>query len=291
MRKRGASKLLLSVLVLALVLAAPLQAFAAEKSHYVSLGDSIAVGLSAAPGHSYYDLYSAHLGSSWDSVNLAAEGKTSTDLLNDLKTDSATRNAVAGAKTITISIGANNLLGPVLGAVYAAAGINPAGMTTPQLEQAVADFINGLTPAQWAAVVAGITAQAQTGQLNLALQGGVRQFLIDWPQIVRAVKMLAPSARVYVLTIYNPLRGDPTLGRMFGTLTLQMNTAIRLSALQTRGVMVVGTDVLFALNPGALSFNLATLPATTASVDPHPTTFGHLLIYRTIVLQDLLFRR
>ena len=84
MIKRGVPRLL--VLALVLVMLLPAQALAAEQRVYVSLGDSVAPGLSAAPGQGYYDLYKAHLGSGYNSVNLAVEGKTSSGLLADLTT-------------------------------------------------------------------------------------------------------------------------------------------------------------------------------------------------------------
>ena len=71
-----------------------------------------------------------------------------------------------------------------------------------------------------------------------------------------------------------------------------MNAAIRLTPLKYRNVRVVGTDALFAFNPGALSFNLAQWPASSASVDPHPTTLGHGEIYGTlVVVLERLFPR
>jgi len=292
--KRASWKLLALTLVVCLALTVPVQAFAAEKSLYVSLGDSIAAGFSADPGRNYFDLYASHLGTGYDSVNLGWPGKTSSQMLAELRdpnSPAAQALALPQVRVVTLSIGPNNLLGPILATVYAQCGIDPTNKPPQQAQAELVAFINA-NPQAWQAVVAATIASAQPGgPLYAALQNGARQFVTDFPQIMRAINSLAPRARVYVLTTYNPLRGDPSVGSALDNLVLPMNAAVRLAPLKYRNVRVIPNYLLFALHKGALSFDLTKVPADMASVDPHPTTYGHYLIYRDIVLKDLMFPR
>ncbi len=111
---------------------------------YVALGDSITAGVGASdPSRSYASLFSSFLkgrdaGETF--TNLGQTGQTTSGLLADLQANTQTRSAVKGARVITISIGANNLLGcitnPLTGgfsASCAAAGVQQFGADWPQI--------------------------------------------------------------------------------------------------------------------------------------------------------------
>ncbi|MHB8962333.1 MAG: GDSL-type esterase/lipase family protein [Saccharofermentanales bacterium] len=86
--------------------------------HYVSLGDSIALGTTTpytSPTNPYVDQFEAYLRSSHpgDTIVRSAfetDGDRTNDLLDKLLASAAMRSAVQAADVITISIGGNNLM-------------------------------------------------------------------------------------------------------------------------------------------------------------------------------------
>src|SRR3712207_6481959 len=78
---------------------------------YVALGDSLAAGVGAQRG--YVDRYAEHLredtGAGVRVVNLGVSGQTAPQLLEALRNDPPTREAVRGAEVVTFNIGINDL--------------------------------------------------------------------------------------------------------------------------------------------------------------------------------------
>ncbi len=279
-----------SVLVaLLLVISMTMSSFAAV-ADYVSLGDSNAYGSGlATEGYpappNYYTLVSNYLDlkKGYTSENLADDGKTTTTLMADL-----TKDNLEGAKVITISIGGNHLLGPILQAIYAEyPEIDPdlpGDEKMAALAEAIAD-----NPSRFEIVKLGMMNSMQPGgELYKELQKSIKLFLKEWPLIMKEINRYAPKARVYVLTIYNPVLKDRKLGMLFAGLVLPINTAIRLTPLKYKNVTVIDTAVLFALNPRALSLDLSANPMTPETIDPHPTKTGHKIIADSIIFIDRL---
>ncbi len=289
--KRKLSLLLIVSLFIGMLF--PANSFAAV-ADYVSLGDSNAFGsglVSEGPPTppNYFQLFSNYLDAKkgYTAMNISSDGETTASLFNDL-----TSANLQNAKVITLSIGGNNLLGPVLQAIYGYYSAAPH-YVDPSLPgdakmAALVQHINA-DPVYWQYVLSQLVVSAKSGgALNKELQKGVQKILADWPLIMKQINSLAPKARVYVLTIYNPLLKDKTLGPIFQTLLLPANSMIRLTPLKYKNVSVVDTSLLFMLNPSALSFNMATYPVTPESIDPHPTKTGHKQIADTMILLDRL---
>lgn len=78
---------------------------------YVALGDSLAAGVGAERG--YVDRYAEHLrddtGARVQVANLGVSGQTSPELLNALRNDPSTWEALREAEVITFNIGINDL--------------------------------------------------------------------------------------------------------------------------------------------------------------------------------------
>lgn len=68
-------------------------------------------------------------------ANLSMPGDTSTDLLTKISTNDTVKVAIKNVDEITISIGGNNLLGPVIAAIGAAFNVNP--VNNPKFAQEV----------------------------------------------------------------------------------------------------------------------------------------------------------
>jgi lysophospholipase L1-like esterase len=242
-------------------------------STYLSLGDSIAYGMSATVGRDYADLLYNHLlttttYSSLSLNNLAVSGDTSSNLLTRLQTAPYIA-AVENAKVITLSIGGDNLLSPVIGAVATAFGVNPANNPNLMTDLAVAMAANPNKDA----ILAGI---ANTPSLAQALQSGVSQFSADFPQIIGTLKTLSPQAQICVLNLYNPFNSQDPLYTVFDPLINGINQGIRNNAVA--GYEVADVYTKFKTIPGVVNFNLATI-----QLDPHPTTVGHAAIYQAIL--------
>jgi lysophospholipase L1-like esterase len=239
----------------------------------LSLGDSIAYGMSATPGNDYVDLWYNHLQtiSTYSQLslnNLAVSGDTSSNLLARLQTSQYT-TAVSNAKIITLSIGGDNLLSPVIGAVCTAFGVNP--VNNPNLTSDLAKAMaNNPNKDMLLASLVNSPALIQT------LQSGVSQFSTDFPQIIGTLKTLSPQAKIYVLNLYNPFSTQDPLYKVFDPLISGINQVLKTGA--AAGYQVADVYTKFKATPGAVNFNLAQM-----QLDPHPTTVGHAAIYQAIL--------
>ena len=119
------------MVIACLLLALPIQSFAVKPESdpmvYLNLGDSIAAGTGVDPDSSYYTLYSDYLEEGFGAIPVpntsSYPGLDSSQLLLQLQTNPALRAAVSSADIITVSIGANNLLGPIIAAANTAYGL------------------------------------------------------------------------------------------------------------------------------------------------------------------------
>ena len=242
-------------------------------STFLSLGDSIAYGMSATPGNDYVHLFYNHIHatptySQLSLTNLAVSGDTSSDLLTKLQTAPYIA-AVRKAKVITLSIGGNNLLSPVIGTVCTAFGVSAVNNPNLMVELATAMITNPNKDA----ILAGI---ANSPILAQALQSGVGQLGTDSPRIIGALKALSPQAEIYVLNLYNPFNETDPLYTLFDPLIKQINQVLVDNTIA--GYKVADVYTKFTETPGAVNFNLATL-----QLDPHPTTVGHAAIYQALL--------
>lgn len=254
---------------------------------YVGLGDSIGYGMSATPGNDYFTKYSAYLqakavsaGTPYSSVNSALPGLTSSQLLDEIIGTTlltSTRAALPGSSVVTVSIGGNNLLGPFIGYVAAMYGVS---IDDP-------DFLNKLTLAVnadpgrletalfWQILLPG-------SELKVAFAAGVADFKADLPAMITGIKGLAPNAKIYFLTVFNPVYGNSQLHNFIDSYIVQINNELKARA-STYGYTVVDVYAAYASYTGTVplvGFNMTAVPPT---YDPHPTDAGHQMIYDLLV--------
>ncbi|MBI4856675.1 MAG: hypothetical protein HY818_08045 [Acetobacterium woodii] len=237
---------------------------------YTALGDSIAYGMSATPGSGYVNLFYDNLkGISGNEdlslVNLGVPGYASTQLLNQVQNDPATIAALGKAKVITVSVGGNNILAPVIVTLAAAFQLDPASPTFPT------DLATALAQPGAQDI---ITAALPTIQTNVS--ASVTQFGTDWPQIIATIKALAPQADIYVTTLYDPISTQDPLFAIFDPAIQTINTAIK-----TPGTGYKVADVYTAFASYQGSDPLVNFNWYIGNLDPHPTTAGHELIYQS----------
>ncbi len=249
-----------------------------ETMTYLNLGDSIAFGMSADDGSSYYDLYSDYL---WDYGIASAPnvfsmpGITSWELLGALAADEDLQEAVEQADVITVSIGGNNLLRGMIGALFLEYGLNPEEKTIIDLMGAI--IAEG--EEVWYEITAGLVAQLQVPDDDCPLWEGSNQFVQDWPMILGAINELNPNAHVIAMTIYNPIhkKESPEFHALVNDLLKPMNLAIRQN--QGRRSSVANVHRAFLRDSNAIDFSVAFPPY----LDPHPTNEGHQIIFEELM--------
>lgn len=298
MRRRFLSVLFSALLLLSL----PMQVLAGKPTvkppvavEYVGLGDSIGEGWSASPGNEYFALYSAYLqekaiatGSPYLALNAALAGLTTTQLRNEVtgvSTQTLSYAALPGATVVTISIGGNNLMKPLLDYV---AGLYGVSTSDPNFMTVLSTAVN-LDPDKLTNAMAWQIINPFSPLRN-SLSQGVNSFKTDLPFIINGVKTLASTSKVYLLTVYNPVYGNNTLRDFMGGYIDQINTTIKNTA-TSLGYTVVNVADAFEAYTGTeplVGFNMAATPAT---YDPHPTDAGHRMIYDLLVAASTTVKR
>lgn len=242
-------------------------------TNYIGLGDSIAYGLNADKENDYVYLFNEYLKTTKkyaaiELVNKGALGNTSSDLLYDLINNKENiRNSIKKADVITISIGGNNLLSPLIVAISRMYSLNP---TDPSFEQNLADAIANdiATDPTW-------YEKFEELKTDTNLLEGVNDFKIDWPKIIKEIHTLAPKAKVYVMTVYNPLpKNTPVIYDVFDGFIQEINTEIKNSHFGYRLADVYTEFNLYDGEP------LTHFDLLSGSIDPHPTNDGHELIFQ-----------
>lgn len=308
MKKRLLTILMILMLLLSLM---PAQAFAEKPEaedglKYLNIGDSIAAGLSALPyEEDYFAQYAGYLGEetlyrayngpgelpnlpmSWTdgAVNLGFPGLDSMELLTALTYDSGMQYFVSEADVITISIGGNNLLTPVIEATYA---LYPDFYLSPGdtfEEQLMAAIITGGED-EWNENLEDFIASALSSDvpsLGWMLETRTAQFLKDWPAILDQIELLNPDAHIIAMTLYNPIEKEDNeaLYNRYEALVRPMNMAMRMT--QNRA-MLANVANAFRKEPDAVYFKLTwEMMMPPVLIDPHPTPLGHNLIFEELM--------
>lgn len=236
---------------------------------YTALGDSIAYGMSATPGSGYVNLFYNHYkeSSSFENmalVNLSVPGYTSSQLLYQLQNDPAVVAPLHDAQIVTISVGGNNILAPVIVSLAAAFQLDPESPTFST------DLATALAQPGGQDIITAALPEIQTNVTT-----SVTQFATDWPQIIGTIKTLAPQSHIVVATLYDPINSQDPLYAIFEPSIQTINTAIMVP---DSGYMVADVYTAFKNYQGTepvVNFNWY-----TGNLDPHPTTAGHELIYQ-----------
>lgn len=249
---------------------------------YIALGDSVPAGygLASPTSMGYPALFSGLLtdrGFANTLSNQAVSGTTSGALLATLSSLPATSVqalALGQANVITLNIGGNNVLGPMIDLMnqtaYTLFGVSDFSQVPPEL-----------LPVLIAAVS---EAMANLPQPNQFTQG-IAEFAADFPQIITWLRANAPNAKIVVSTIYNPfpasLAAIPLSADLYNAAE-QMMGAMNLVILQgqmngsTPNYAIADTYSAFkAATVAVTNFNLL---ATPPSVDIHPNAVGHQLM-------------
>ena len=309
MKKRLLTVLMILMLLITIM---PMQAFAEKPEaeaglKYLNIGDSIAAGLSALPSD-YFAQYAGYLGEEilyrayngpfmppnlpvpWTdgAMNLGFPGLDSMELLTALTYDPAMQYFISEADVITISIGGNNLLTPVIEATFALYPefyLFPGDTFEDQLMAAIITGGEGVWNLKLESfVVSALSSEPET--LGYLLEARTAQFLEDWPAILDKIEDLNQDAQIIAMALYNPIEknDNEALFLRYEDLVRPMNMAMRMT--QNRAALANVANA-FRKEPDAVAFRLTWVDAgmmmPPVLIDPHPTTLGHQLIFEELM--------
>jgi hypothetical protein len=218
---------------------------------YVSLGDSIATGTTTpitSPTNPYVDQFESYLDSIYDvpvyRSAFETDGDRTNELLSDLKTNTTVRNAVDTADVITISIGGNNLMQ----SCKIWLGYDFFNPDIEEANQGYADFVS------------------------------------QYDDIMRELRLLNEDATVIVMTLYNPYNTADTYmhnlvdGYYFKSDGSGMNDLI-LDYADDFNYQVADAFTAFdAYSNGQMGEVTFMYPASWLR-NPHPTQFGQNMLF------------
>lgn len=216
MRKKSKFKPIIVVFILIILFLIPLSIQASSESSnkivnkYVALGDEVSM-----ESKNYYDIsYVSLIKDFLDSLNndleynnLSKEEITSSDLINIIDEN---KDKIKNSDLVTISIGGNNICNSVLKELYNNLNINKETLENcdeETFEAIIAEYLN-------------------SDEIILAIQDEVNKFENDFPEIIRRIETLAPQAKIYVNTIYNPINKKGDLYNFFDSQINLINNII-----------------------------------------------------------------
>ena len=178
---------IIGIIVLALSVAIQAKGEVANErlNKYVAIGDEISIEASNDYDIEYVSLirdFLYALNNNLDYSNLSKEGITSFELLNIIDDN---KDKIKDADIITISIGGNNILNPILKNLNVDESI---------LENYDEDKFDSL-----------ISEYLNSEEIKTEILNEVNKFSKDFPNIIKNIKKLAPEADIYVNTVYNPI--------------------------------------------------------------------------------------
>lgn len=240
---------------------------------YVSLGDSIARGYGL--DNIREERFSTITAQIWEDAvpvevyNYGVDGQTSGELIAMLEAGGAPE--LARANVVSVSIGANNVLGSAFDFLY--------------------DYYLYLyaEPAQF--TDAAIAEEFRT--FTAAADEGCVQLTEDLPLLLDTIRAVNPDCQILFLTLYNPYEAVNTVFRIDGlpvvlsslsdTYVNKINNCIRTGTADAENLTLVdvysafagrGKELLYAVTPEGLGSDEMNM----AYMDPHPTAKGHLVI-------------
>jgi len=264
----------------------PVNAVAKGTSTYVALGDSITTGYglvnfnendvkNKSSANNFVNILSKKLGTK--AVNLGIEGIDSTRFLDTIVKPTKTEQKAAvaqikNASVITISIGGNNVMLPLLDALNEKLGKGKSifKASEQEVQSAALDLIFDSYAKNKLQNDVKNGATTFNGDSKLKKVG-------DFANIISNIKKLNPKAQIIVQTIYNPY--NLPLTAFFDTAIKSMNAKIIKDSANGKNYKVADVYSAFSkAEPGTELVNVD----TGKNFDPHPTAKGHVVIYTVV---------
>lgn len=251
-----------------------------DSTIYVSLGDSIArgYGLTSPADERYSTIVGGLLertGTPVTVFNYGVDGQTSAGLLETLTDSTVPADVLSAADICTISIGANNVLGPGMTFLY--------------------EYYQYLYSDPAPYDDAGIAERYKV--FTEACADGIEKLREDIPQIIDTLKKASPDVDIYFLTLYNPYEHSPIvlninglpirLSALSDTYCTLVNQCITDGSADGQNYHVVDVYDAFAGTNGAYvnvtnPEGLSETDMDMSAMDPHPNQAGHAKIAQLI---------
>jgi len=176
----------------------PLSYAISEDDTYVALGDSISTGHKLEDKNNLF-VNKIEKTYNLDLTNLAKNGMDSTIMLNLLKSEGKDgityRENIKNADLITISMGGNNLLQPLLGLIKEGLKL-PSDADAKIIELAIKN-----NPNAFVEIFTDLKNNPENAQI---LKYNLEVFATEFPQIINTIKTLNPNTEIIIQTVYNP---------------------------------------------------------------------------------------
>jgi lysophospholipase L1-like esterase len=264
---------------------ASVSASAATTINYVALGDSVTYGLSAYNRYGYAAMLRDYIDSTYDVnfLNAGVEGLDTGTLLLQL----SSQESNPYINLVTINIGSNNLLRYVLPAVVDAFG----GTYVSDLNTNMSYLYNKIRSMSYEDAMATYASMDDPGEgLPAAFKAGIQEFKEKFPLVISHVKRVAPNARIIVNNLYNPIQSGDPLYKFINSSIVKINDMINRGAasggysiansyLAFKAYETTRLAVTFSARNAIIAAKLGNFNLFVVSLDPHPTTFGHTLIF------------
>ncbi len=256
---------LLSVnLALALVAVLPMPVRAAEGEKLLVMGDSISAGYAVEKGqYAYYDYLTECEG--YTLTNLAVSGHKTTDMMA-LMQQKDTQTAIKEADVISISIGANDMLTPLLKYVE----------SVKQEDESYTELFTRLD------------AEGSLVSHVSKLSGYVRPYIeaakTNLAQIEADILALNPDVKLVMQTIYNPVEYDETVveDKGYGSSYNLLHNYVRNSTNMINEAILALEHTIVADVSSAFE-GTGWIYVRVEEKDIHPTQLGHALIGATVL--------
>jgi lysophospholipase L1-like esterase len=255
---------------------------------YLVLGDSIASGYGlpgynpnsqTLPAAAYPSIVGGTLGLALEDD--AYYGLESMNLLDELE-DINSVDEYSKVKTVTLSIGSNDILDPFLNIVADKLGCNPEDVSST-----LADMFKH-NPQALSAPLGALDADDGSGlKNNQTLNEAASGFSQNFQGIISALKTAMPNAKIYVTNAYNPYEG---IKLPYGTGILDLG-GIADGYIQTLNKAFSSNSPDYTLIDAHSAFSqslqngtsLVNADLATFNFDPHPNAAGHAKIANMIL--------
>jgi len=226
----------------------------------VALGDSITYGygLSDRETQCHAAILADMYGLTLD--NMAVNGNRASDVIPQIRLN-AYSERLARADLICMSIGGNELLGPLLDTLYEVIA-----------QKGYSSNISSLTAAQFVAIAYAFLADDSVkDSLDQKIESNLASFELYFPLLIAQIRAIDPDADILVQTLYNPLDGTDNF--LFQQLADRYSYAFdRINEIitETDDIKIADVASVFEGRSGELT-NINTF-------DVHPNAAGHELI-------------
>ena len=256
-----------------------------KKYDYIALGDSIAAGygLSDPTVRAYPALFANTNGLSM--VNYGVNGKTSQQLLDEIKNG---EYDLSGAKVITVSIGSNDIMKPMIKTLAKSLGVDPDSET---LDEDIVSRIEYLKTHESVSAL-----KRRVNNMEAAITNNEEYFNIcdnvsknNLPLIAQEIKKQNKDAQIIITNFYNPFKNKSLVVPMGNSSTAEyavgeviqpyidrLNNGIA----QSEDYKVA--DVYKNFTKSSYVNAQIDLRKSDVSFDPHPNEMGHRAIFLAV---------